>query len=302
MTHPALPGGPAADSDPTADASPAAANRAADPAPASSVPAAPIDRAGIAGRPADPAGAGAPAADSGEVRRQARGAGDLAALDQRVSRCRACPRLVAWREEVGKTRRAAFRDQEYWARPVPGFGASDARIAILGLAPAAHGGNRTGRIFTGDRSGDVLFAALYRAGLASQPTSVWRDDGLALRDTRIFAAVRCAPPQNKPAPGERDTCAPWLHREVELIKPTLRVVVALGAFAWSAWWPVLSSVYAQPVPVPRPAFGHGALVPAAGTVPALLGSYHVSQQNTFTGRLTPAMLDDVLARAKSLAG
>lgn len=273
MTDPALPGGPAADPDP--------------------------DSAG----PGDPTGAmGQPAVDAGEVRRQARDAGDLTMLDQRVSRCRACPRLVAWREEVGKTRRAAFRDQEYWARPVPGFGPPDARIAILGLAPAAHGGNRTGRIFTGDRSGDVLFAALYRVGLANQPTSVWRDDGLALRDTRIFAAVRCAPPQNKPTPGERDTCAPWLHREVELIKPTLRVVVALGAFAWAAWWPVLSSVYGRGAPVPRPAFGHGALVPAVWTVPALLGSYHVSQQNTFTGRLTPAMLDDVLARAKSLAG
>jgi uracil-DNA glycosylase family 4 len=277
MTHPELPGGPAADPDPARQAGSA--------------------------RQADPAGAGGqPATNAGEVRSQARGAGDLVVLDRRVSRCRACPRLVAWREEVAATPRAAFHNQEYWARPVPGFGPPDARIAILGLAPAAHGGNRTGRIFTGDRSGDVLFAALYRAGLTNQPTSVWRDDGLALRDTRIFAAVRCAPPQNKPAPVERDTCAPWLHREVELIKPTLRVVVALGAFAWASWWPVLSSVYKQAAPVPRPAFGHGALVPAAGSVPALLGSYHVSQQNTFTGRLTPAMLDDVLARAKSLAG
>ncbi|MER7330193.1 MULTISPECIES: uracil-DNA glycosylase [unclassified Micromonospora] len=234
------------------------------------------------------------------VARAAR-ATDLADLDAAVSDCFACPRLVEWREEVARTRRAAFRDQEYWGRPVPGFGASDARIAILGLAPAAHGGNRTGRIFTGDRSGDVLFAALHRAGLANQPTSVAADDGLSLRDTRIFAAVRCAPPDNKPTPGERDTCAPWLHREVALIRPTLRVVVALGAFAWSAWWPVLRQVYGQRPPSPRPAFGHGAHW--SGTAaPELLGCYHVSQQNTFTGRLTPGMLDDVFARAKQLAG
>jgi uracil-DNA glycosylase family 4 len=233
---------------------------------------------------------------------QAPGAATLAALDRLVSECRACPRLVEWREAVAAHPRASFRHQEYWARPVPGFGPADARIAILGLAPAAHGGNRTGRIFTGDRSGDVLFAALHRAGLANQPTSVWRDDGLELRHTRIFAAVRCAPPDNKPTPAERDTCAPWAHREVELIRPTLRVVVALGAFAWAAWWPTLLSVYGQRAPVPRPTFAHGALVPSNSTAPALLGSYHVSQQNTFTGKLTPAMLDDVLARAKCLAG
>ncbi|MEN3306608.1 MAG: uracil-DNA glycosylase [Micromonosporaceae bacterium] len=243
-----------------------------------------------------------PATGLDAVARQARAAADLTELDRLVSQCRACPRLVAWREEVAATRRASFRDQEYWARPVPGFGPADARVAILGLAPAAHGGNRTGRIFTGDRSGDVLFAALHRAGLANQPTSVSRDDGLALRHTRIFAAVRCAPPENKPTPAERDTCAPWLHREVELIRPTLRVVVALGAFAWAAWWPASFQVYGHRPPVPRPTFGHGALVPSQSTAPALLGSYHVSQQNTFTGKLTPAMLDDVLARAKSLAG
>jgi uracil-DNA glycosylase len=227
---------------------------------------------------------------------------NLAELDRQISGCRACPRLVAWREEVARTRRAAFRDQEYWGRPVPGFGTADARLAILGLAPAAHGGNRTGRIFTGDRSGDVLFAALYRAGLANQPTSVSRDDGLQLRGTRIFAAVRCAPPDNKPTPAERDTCAPWLVREVELIRPTLRVVVALGAFAWSAWWSTFSRVYDHPAPTPRPPFGHGALARVGDAGPALLGCYHVSQQNTFTGRLTPTMLDDVLARAKELAG
>jgi uracil-DNA glycosylase len=236
-----------------------------------------------------------------EVASFAARAADLTALDGAVSNCFACPRLVRWREEVAATRRAAFRDQEYWGRPVPGFGVADARIAILGLAPAAHGGNRTGRVFTGDRSGDVLFAALHRAGLANQPTSVSAGDGLALRHTRVFAAVRCAPPDNKPTPDERDTCAPWLHREVALIRPTLRVVVALGAFAWAAWWPVLSAVYGRRPPSPRPAFGHGANW-SDGELPALLGCYHVSQQNTFTGRLTPAMLDEVFAAARSLAG
>jgi uracil-DNA glycosylase family 4 len=227
---------------------------------------------------------------------------DLGALDAAVASCRACPRLVAWREEVAAARRAAYADQVYWGRPVPGFGPADARIAILGLAPAAHGGNRTGRIFTGDRSGDVLFAALHRAGLANQPTSVSADDGLRLIDTRIFAAVRCAPPDNKPTPGERDTCAPWFNREVALIKPTLRVAVALGAFAWSAWWPAISSVYGRPGPRPRPKFGHGAVWRGDPDMPVLLGSYHVSQQNTFTGRLTPAMLDDVFAQAVALIG
>lgn len=232
---------------------------------------------------------------------QSRAAPDLPTLDAAVSRCRACPRLVAWREQVATTRRAAYADQVYWGRPVPGFGAPDARIALLGLAPGAHGGNRTGRIFTGDRSGDVLFAALHRAGLASQPTSVSQDDGLELYHTRVFAAVRCAPPANKPTPTERDTCAPWLHREVALLRPTLRVVVALGAFAWNAWWPTLSAVYGLPTPSPRPKFGHGQLW-FAGGAPRLLGCYHVSQQNTFTGRLTPEMLDNVLTRARQLAG
>jgi uracil-DNA glycosylase family 4 len=227
---------------------------------------------------------------------------ELARLDAAISGCRACPRLVEWREEVAATKRAAFRDQEYWGRPVPGFGPADASIGILGLAPAAHGGNRTGRIFTGDRSGDVLFAAMYRAGLANQPTSVARDDGLELIGTRIFAAVRCAPPDNKPTPTERDTCAPWLHREVDLIRPTLKVVIALGAFAWAAFWPVLRAVYGIKPPVPRPAFGHAALWSAPPNVPDLLGCYHVSQQNTFTGRLTPAMLDDVFSQALGMVG
>jgi uracil-DNA glycosylase family 4 len=230
------------------------------------------------------------------------GLGSLADLDDAVSDCFACPRLVEWREEVAVTKRASFRDWTYWARPVPGFGPEGARIGILGLAPAAHGGNRTGRVFTGDRSGDVLFAALHRAGLANQPTSVSLDDGLTLHDTRIFAAVRCAPPANAPTPAERDTCAPWLHREVELLRPSLKVVIALGGFAWAAFWPVLRTVYGRTV-TPRPKFGHGALWQAGhGDAPALLGCYHVSQQNTFTGKLTPVMLDDVLARAVAIAG
>jgi uracil-DNA glycosylase family 4 len=224
----------------------------------------------------------------------------LAALDEAICGCRACPRLVRWREEVARTRRAAFRDEEYWGAPVPGFGPADARIAILGLAPAAHGGNRTGRVFTGDRSGDVLFAALHRAGLANQPTSVARTDGLTLFDTRIFAAVRCAPPENKPTPIERAQCAPWLERELALLRPTMRVVVALGAFAWAAFWPVWTAVYGVPAPRPRPAFGHGVRVDLPGGL-SLLGCYHVSQQNTFTGRLTPAMLDDVFTVARTVA-
>ena len=236
-----------------------------------------------------------------EVVAHAAAARDLPVLDEAVTDCFACPRLVTWREDIARVRRAAFRDQEYWGRPIPGFGPGDAEIGILGLAPAAHGGNRTGRIFTGDRSGDVLFAALYRAGLANQATSVSRDDGLALRRTRIFAAVRCAPPANKPTPAERDTCASWLHRELTLVAPTLKVVVALGAFAWAAWWPAMTAAYGRRPPVPRPKFGHGAEVALPGA-PTMLGCYHVSQQNTFTGKLTPSMLDDVFGRAKAAAG
>jgi uracil-DNA glycosylase family 4 len=226
---------------------------------------------------------------------------DLKDLSRLVSNCRACARLVQWREHVAATKRAAYADQDYWGRPVPGFGAADASIGVLGLAPAAHGGNRTGRIFTGDRSGDVLFAALHRAGLASQPTSTSLDDGLELYHTRVFASVRCAPPANKPTAEERDTCTPWLHREVALLRPTLRVVIALGGFAWNSWWSVLSKVYGVAPPVPKPKFSHGAFWYAGGS-PRLLGCYHVSQQNTFTGKLTPQMLDEVLERAKQLAG
>jgi uracil-DNA glycosylase len=226
-------------------------------------------------------------------------AGDLATLDEEVTHCRACPRLVAWREQVATDKRAAYRDQTYWGRPVPGFGPSDAALAIVGLAPAAHGGNRTGRMFTGDRSGDVLYAALHALGLASQPLASHRGDGLTLHRTRITAPVRCAPPANKPTPTERDTCRPWLIRELQLLAPTLRAVVVLGAFGWQALLPALS-VAGWAVPTPRPRFGHGIEIALDGL--HLLGCYHVSQQNTFTGRLTPVMLRDVLSRAAELAG
>jgi uracil-DNA glycosylase family 4 len=220
----------------------------------------------------------------------------LAALEAAVVDCRRCPRLVSWREQVAREKRAAFRDEEYWARPMQGFGDPAARVLVLGLAPAAHGGNRTGRIFTGDRSGDFLFAGLYRAGLANQPESRHRDDGLALIGCWLTAAVRCAPPANKPTPEERDACADWLEREVALL-PEIRVVVCLGAFAWEAALR-LRSALGHPAPRPRPRFGHGAESP--GPPWRLLGCFHPSQQNTFTGRLTPAMLDAVLARAVKL--
>ncbi len=229
----------------------------------------------------------------------------LADLDAEVVDCRACPRLVQWREQVARDKRAAFRSWDYWGRPVPGFGPADAAMAIVGLAPAAHGANRTGRMFTGDRSGDVLYAALHEVGLASQPTSVAVDDGLSLRGVRITAPVRCAPPENRPTPAERDTCRPWLERELQLLRPTLRAVVVLGGFGWQALLPVLAASSWR-VPRPLPVFGHGTRVelPAVDSGPALalFGCYHVSQQNTFTGRLTPAMLREVLAQAGTAAG
>ena len=218
-------------------------------------------------------------------------------LDSAVTECRACPRLVAWREQVAREKRRSFADEEYWGRPVPGFGDPQAAILVVGLAPAAHGGNRTGRIFTGDRSGDWLYAALYRAGMANQPTSVSANDGLELQGVRITAAVRCAPPANKPLPSERDTCAPWLDADFRLTDP--RVVVALGSFAWSAGLAAMSR-RGTPVPRPRPKFGHLAEVITDGC--SLLGSFHPSQQNTFTGKLTEPMLDAVFVRAKKLAG
>jgi len=227
--------------------------------------------------------------------------GSLAELDEALTHCRACPRLVAWRERVAVEKRAAFRDEQYWGRPVPGLGPPDAALLIVGLAPAAHGGNRTGRMFTGDRSGDVLFAALHAVGLANQPTAVHPGDGLTLRGTRITAPVHCAPPENKPTPAERDTCGAWLRAELALLRP--RAVVVLGGFGWQALLPVLAGA-GWAVPRPRPRFGHGAHVRLDGERGPLhlLGCYHVSQQNTFTGRLTPAMLQDVLRRAASLAG
>jgi uracil-DNA glycosylase family 4 len=226
-------------------------------------------------------------------------------LDSAVAECRACPRLVAWREQVAATKRSAYADWEYWGRPVPGFGPADAAMAIVGLAPAAHGANRTGRMFTGDRSGDVLYAALHAVGLASQPTSSHLGDGLELFGVRITAPVHCAPPDNKPTPAERDTCRTWLAAELELLQPSLRSVLVLGGFGWQALLPVLASAGWR-IPRPRPAFGHGAVVtlePAQGQSPLLLvGSYHVSQQNTFTGRLTPAMLRQVIRVAAAGAG
>jgi uracil-DNA glycosylase family 4 len=223
----------------------------------------------------------------------------LAEIAARVSVCRACPRLVAWRELVAQEKRRAFAGETYWGRPVPSFGAADPRILVLGLAPAAHGANRTGRMFTGDRSGDWLYASLHRVGLANQPTSESADDGLTLRGVYITAPVRCAPPANKPAPDERDACRPWLVREVELLWPELRAVVVLGGFAWATLWPTLRDA-GLAVPARPPAFGHGAEVHLDGR--SVLGCYHVSQQNTFTGRLTEPMLDAVFSRAAAVAG
>ncbi|MER6015552.1 uracil-DNA glycosylase [Streptomyces bluensis] len=227
----------------------------------------------------------------------------LAELDARITGCRACPRLVAWREEVARTKRAAFAEWTYWGRPVPGFGPADASLLIVGLAPAAHGGNRTGRMFTGDRSGDVLYAALHDVGLASRGTAVSADDGLELYGVRITSPVHCAPPANRPTPGERDACRPWLISELELLRPTLRAVVVLGAFGWQAVLPALAGA-GWDVPRPRPAFVHGARIMLDGRPGPLdlFGCFHVSQRNTFTGRLTPAMLRDVLRTAAEAAG
>jgi uracil-DNA glycosylase family 4 len=221
---------------------------------------------------------------------------DLRALCSEVVRCRACPRLVAWREQVANEKRASFRDEEYWGRPVPGFGDPLAHVAIVGLAPAAHGGNRTGRIFTGDRSGDFLFASLHRTGFSSQSTSEHRDDGLKLRDLYVAAAVRCAPPANKPTREERDECLPYLVRELQLLT-RLRLVVVLGAFAYDAAWVALRAAGFE-LPRPRPRFAHLLEVPAGRIT--ILGSFHPSQQNTFTSKLTPPMLDAVFRRAQEL--
>jgi uracil-DNA glycosylase family 4 len=253
------------------------------------------------GWPDDPADRRTPVAVSpADVVRLAGNVPSLQRLDARVSVCRACPRLVEWREDVAASKRASFADETYWGRPIAGWGPDRARIAVVGLAPAAHGGNRTGRVFTGDRSGDWLFAALHRAGLARLPTSVRAGDGQRLIGVRMLAAVRCAPPANKPTPEERDTCRPWLEREFMFLRPTLRVVIALGGFAWAALWPVLTEV-GYDVPKRRGRFAHLAEI-TTGDGLLVVASYHPSQQNTFTGRLTEPMLDAVFARAREVAG
>jgi uracil-DNA glycosylase family 4 len=222
----------------------------------------------------------------------------LEALEREVTTCRRCPRLVAWREAVAVEKRAAFRDEEYWGRPVPAFGDPDARVLVLGLAPAAHGANRTGRMFTGDRSGDFLFAALYRTGFANQPVSARAGDGLALTDCFITAGVRCAPPANKPLPSEREACRSWLEAELPLLHRA-RVLVCLGAFAWDVALRSLGALGGGEAPRPRPRFGHLAEFPSGRVT--LLGCFHPSQQNTFTGKLTPPMIDAVFERARTLA-
>lgn len=257
------------------------------------------------GWPEDPATPRTPVAQDAEgVLKLAAAAGDFSELAARQSVCRACPRLVSWRERVATDKRRAFADQTYWGRPVPGWGDSQPRLLVVGLAPAAHGGNRTGRIFTGDRSGDWLFASLHRIGVAVREQSTHAGDGQRLRGTRIVAAVRCAPPANKPTPAERDTCQPWLLREFELAAPTIEAVVGLGQYAWQAALRALRHI-GYVLPVPRPAFGHAAeaeLDGPGGKKVLLIGSYHPSQQNTFTGRLTATMLDTALRRAAARAG
>jgi uracil-DNA glycosylase family 4 len=228
----------------------------------------------------------------------ARAARDLPALERSIVDCVACPRLVAWREEQARVKVARFRDETYWGRPIPGYGDPQARILLVGLAPAAHGGNRTGRVFTGDASGDFLWRALHAVGLADRPESRRAGDGLALHGVRVVAAVRCAPPANKPTPAEQAACRPYLVREIELLD-ALRVIVPLGAIGWDATLRSLAAL-GHAARAPKPRFGHGA--EAVVGPYAMVGSYHPSQQNTFTGRLTPPMMEAVLARAASLAG
>ena len=273
------------------------------------------------GWPDDPAAPGTPVAhDADDVRRLARG-GTLDEVTARVSVCRACPRLVTWREDVAVQKRASFADQPYWGRPIAGWGDPEPSLLVVGLAPAANGGNRTGRIFTGDPSADWLFASLHRTGWASQPTSEHAGDGQALLGARMVATVRCAPPENKPTPAERDTCAPWIAAEISLLRPTVRAVVALGSFGWDgalrsaaaagltvAGSPGLPEATAAPAgrrtPARKPRFAHGAevtLADGSGTV-TLLGCYHPSPHNTYTRRLTREMTDEVFARAARLCG
>ena len=257
-----------------------------------------------AGWPGDPATADtAVAVNQAQVSVLAEAATSLQQLDAEISVCRACPRLVQWREESASTKRRSFADQPYWGRPVPGWGDARPRIVVVGLAPAANGANRTGRVFTGDRSGDFLYAAMHRAGLANSPIAVDAADGLTLNGIRVAAAVRCAPPANAPTPAERSTCAPWLTAEWRLVSGNTRVIVALGAFGWRSALGMIRHAGGQ-VPRPRPKFGHAATatVHAAHGEVTLLGCYHPSQQNTFTGKLTPEMLDDIFAQAAALAG
>ncbi|MGG5260208.1 uracil-DNA glycosylase [Phycicoccus avicenniae] len=251
-----------------------------------------------AGWPGDPAHADTPVATTAaRVRRLAAGAADVPELQARISVCRACPRLVRWREDVARTgRRASFADQPYWGRPGPSFGDPEAEALLVGLAPAANGTNRTGRMFTGDSSGDFLWAALHRTGFAALPTSVAAGDGQALTGLRIVAAVRCAPPANKPTPAERAACSPWLERDLTLAAPRLRAVLCLGSIGWDAALAAARALGWE-VPRPKPRFGHAAevaLTTPDGRSVRLVGCYHVSPHNTFTGRLTPAMLDEVL--------
>jgi uracil-DNA glycosylase family 4 len=256
------------------------------------------------GWPDDPATAATPVATTPAAVRRTAASADLGELEAAVTVCRACPRLVRWREDVALTKRASFADEPYWGRPIAGWGDPRPGVLIVGLAPAANGGNRTGRIFTGDRSGDWLFASLHRVGLAARSTSVHAGDGQRLLGARMVAAVRCAPPDNKPTTQERDTCAPWLLREVTLVQESLRAVVCLGSFGWDAALRTFRELRYD-VPRPKPRFGHAAeatLVAPDGREVVLLGSYHPSQQNTFTGRLTEPMLDAVLGRAAVLAG
>jgi uracil-DNA glycosylase family 4 len=260
------------------------------------------------GWPDDPAAPDTPVARTPAAVRRLAATDDLAELEARVSVCAACPRLVRWREDVAVTKRASFADQPYWGRPIAGWGAptsgpGEARILIVGLAPAANGGNRTGRVFTGDSSGDWLFASLHRVGLATQATSVHAGDGQRLVDARMIATVRCAPPENKPTVAERDTCAPWINRELALLAPQVRVVVALGGYGWDGALRGLAGA-GYVVPKPKPRFGHAAqaVLERDEHEVRLLGCYHPSQHNTFTGRLTPAMLDEVFTTARELAG
>ena len=255
------------------------------------------------GWPEDPANGSTPVATSAaEVARLAHSIDDVDELCGAMSVCRACTRLVRWREDAASVKRASFATEPYWGRPIAGWGDENPGVLIIGLAPAANGGNRTGRIFTGDRSGDWLFASLHRVGLAAQETSVHAGDGQRLIGARMMAAVRCAPPDNKPTIEERDACAPWLEREATLVADSVRAVVCLGSFGWDAALRTFRSI-GYDVPRPKPRFGHAAeavLTSPSGQVVTVLGSYHPSQQNTFTGKLTEPMLDAVLARAAEL--